>query len=236
MSMFKQRFLMEYYFPENFFGSVPDSKDSSMSEKMAKAILSVVFNISEEKILRGEVNKKEPDFIIDRQGYEVTFVCRNEYIQSFKKKSGFTTYYTYENIEKTLNNAIFKKNKKNYSIPTNLVLFVLEPYIELYDSLDISFEFDVINDETGDIYSKNDFFVKSPVYGMYEKIYEMYINKSFKNVFILMFDIDSTYRFIDIKKFIEIKNDKEAIKKIGRKKILLPYCQVVNIENIDSFK
>lgn len=227
---------IDLYYPKNFFESVPNSSSESMSEQISKIVLSKIHNIPEEKIVRGDASKSQPDYLIDEIGYEITFACSKNHIKAFKGKGEFSSNVgNIRYLEEILLSSIQRKARKKYSVPTNVVLFVAEPFAELYSVENVPIDLDVENEETGEIYRVKKFlsfgYECFPIYSIYRDIYSAYINNGiFENVLILMMDCNSTYKLIDIKKLIESKNIYGATKTIGAKNSLLPHCQVEKVQ------
>lgn len=130
---------LELNIPLNFFvSSREENHFESVSERTAKIFLSQILNIK--NLRRGNEKDKEPDYISSKEGYEVTFSINEALIPQLRGRKPLL--YNPQNIEKELisniKNAIAKKESKNYSISTNLVVLALNTlptwYFSLFDS------------------------------------------------------------------------------------------------------
>ena len=80
------KFLYEIYIPSCLFDSADSTNGfEELSEQIAKSLLVHKLKISNEKLIkRGNEKNKEPDYIINDIGYEVTFALSNMLIKQFK--------------------------------------------------------------------------------------------------------------------------------------------------------
>jgi len=130
---------LELNIPLNFFVSSRESNHfESVSECTAKIFLSQILNIK--NLRRGDEKDKEPDYVSSKEGYEVTFSINEALIPQLRGRKPLLS--NPQNIEKELisniRTAIEKKERKNYSISTNLVVLALNTlptwYFSIFDS------------------------------------------------------------------------------------------------------
>ena len=127
---------VELNIPPHFFDSAKaENNFESVSERIAKAFLRDVLRIS--SVMRGDPEKHEPDYVLDDQGYEVTFAINQSLIPQLKGVRPLDTQ-KYD-IEKALINdiadATSRKAAKSYSCIPSLVIITVNTLPTWYHSL-----------------------------------------------------------------------------------------------------
>ena len=192
--------VFELHIPPHFFDSAnAENHFESVSERIAKAFLSGIMNIS--PLLRGDDKKGEPDYICGEDGYEVTFAISSSLIPQIKGVKALDGKKN--NIEESLIDAITdaadRKAAKTYSCVPALVIIAIDTLPTWYHSLYFheSDPFARMAWRVG--VAKRD--------KLFHDLYEQYIRPNkLKNVYIIQPTFDGTFAFYDIDLFAQ-KND-----------------------------
>lgn len=193
--------LLELSIPPKFFESANSENDyESVSERIAKAFLSDILNVK--NILRGIPELKEPDYMSNEKGYEVTFAVNSELIPQLKGIKDLNGEK--HNIEQSLINdiksAVERKASKNYTCAPNLVIITIATLPTWYYPIfaDDSDPFSKIVWKTG-TYKRNNLF--SELYKTYIKTYKL------ENIYIIQPTFLGSFALYNIKNFIETNGD-----------------------------
>ena len=177
------------FFPQNFF-------NKEVNEEFIKLVMSSIF--SNGKWIKGEANKKEPDYIYNGIPFEFTLAsdkCNNKNKDNFIKRMKIGEY-TSENVEKDafyyIEEQIKDKTTKEYSLENiNLCILCL---------LD---RFDWISDEYD---SLTHFITDYPRDCFFKYIKETYIDtKTFNNIYLIFPDIVANWWVWDVKSNKKVK-------------------------------
>ena len=171
------------FFPKDFF-------NKNVNEEFIKFIMQKF--LPQREWIKGDANKKEPDYICDGKPYEFTLAsdkCSNKNKNNFIKKMKIGDY-TSENVEKDafyyIEEQIKDKKTKKYSLENvNLcILCILD-------------RFDWVSDEYG---SLTHFLTDYQRECFFKYIKETYIDtKRFNNIFLIFPDIVANWCVWDVK-------------------------------------
>lgn len=189
--------VFELRIPPHFFDSAKaENHFESVSERIAKAFLSGIMNIS--PLLRGDDKKGEPDYICGEDGYEVTFAISSSLIPQIKGIKALDGKKN--NIEESLIDAITdaadRKAAKTYSCVPALVVIAIDTLPTWYHSL---------------YFHESDPFARLAWRAgatkrdkLFHDLYELYIRTNkFKNIFIIQPTFDGTFAFFDVDLFVQ---------------------------------
>lgn len=210
------------YYPKDFFNSNNEKLGIvSLSEQLSRAIIINTLNIDEEKIVQGDPQKKQPDYIFNKtNGLEVTFAATPFTIQSILDEQFNVEDIEHEIIKSILEACNRKKEKLidgNYSNVKNTGLFLIEldPVFPWYQ--------EYYGDINQTMYRKRD--------ELFSKLYKDYIiNDIFSDIYLLIITELQNYILFNIRDFSE-KHDEpnEWVKEIEiiNKKVL-PYYKTTS--------
>ena len=189
--------VFELHIPPHFFDSAnAENHFESVSERIAKAFLSGIMNIS--PLLRGDDKKGEPDYICGEDGYEVTFAISSSLIPQIKGVKALDGKKN--NIEESLIDAITdaadRKAAKTYSCVPALVIIAIDTLPTWYHSL---------------YFHEADPFARLAWRAgaakrdkLFHDLYEQYIRTNkLKNIYIIQPTFDGTFAFYDIALFAQ---------------------------------
>lgn len=224
--------IFELSIPPHFFDSAKaENHFESVSERIAKAFLKVVFNIND--IVRGNPDLKEPDYIYGDQGYEVTFAINKSLIPQLKGVRDLDKSST--NIEKALivdiTTAVNRKASKEYSCKPNLVILAISTLPTWYSP--IYFQ------ESDPICRLGWKVATARRNKLFNELYQNYISTGkFCNIFIIQPTFDGTFAFYSIKDFeCNNKNFLTHVKSSNLK--AFPFYRLIDAEkltDVTSFK
>ncbi|WP_418790360.1 hypothetical protein [Phosphitispora sp. TUW77] len=220
---------LELHLPPEFFDSAKKSNYfESVSERIAKAIIISILNEKEKNINRGRAEIKEPDYIVENRGYEVTFAVDNTIIPQLKGVSQLRgiPFNIEEMLISDIKYAIKKKSDKHYlSATVNLIIFVLHPLLEWYSPFYIKSTPLSENGWRAREKKRNELFAE-----MYEKYIQ---TEKFKNINIVQLTHDGFYVLYDLKSF-GLDSESEFMTKIGIKnKDAFPVCKTISVAGTD---
>ena len=189
--------VFELHIPPHFFDSAKaENHFESVSERIAKAFLSGIMNIS--PLLRGDDKKGEPDYICGTDGYEVTFAISSSLIPQIKGVKALDGKKN--NIEESLIDAITdaadRKAAKTYSCVPALVIIAIDTLPTWYHSLYFheADSFAQLAWRAGA--AKRD--------KLFHDLYEQYIRTNkLKNIYVIQPTFDGTFAFYDIDLFAQ---------------------------------
>ena len=189
--------VFELRIPPHFFDSAKaENYFESVSERIAKAFLSGIMNIS--PLLRGDDKKGEPDYICGEDGYEVTFAISSSLIPQIKGIKALDGKKN--NIEESLIDAITdaadRKAAKTYSCVPALVVVAIDTLPTWYHSL---------------YFHESDPFARLAWRAgatkrdkLFHDLYEQYIRTNkLKNIYIIQPTFDGFFAFYDIDLFTQ---------------------------------
>lgn len=192
--------VFELHIPPLFFDSAKaENHFESVSERIAKAFLSGIMNIS--PLLRGDDKKGEPDYICGEDGYEVTFAISSSLIPQIKGVKALDG--TKNNVEESLvcaiTDAAERKAAKTYSCVPALVIIAIDTLPTWYHSLYF---------HEANLFARLAWRVGAAKRDkLFHDLYEQYIRTNkLKNVYIIQPTFDGTFAFYDIDLFAQ-KND-----------------------------
>lgn len=187
--------VFELSIPPRFFDSAKaENHFESVSERIVKAFLKAIFNISD--ITRGNPDLKEPDYIYGDQGYEVTFAINQSLIPQLKGDRDLDKSPV--NIETALiediTAAVNRKASKKYLCIPNLVVIAIRTLPTWYSSIYFQ-ENDPIDRMVWRVAAaKRD--------KLFHELYRNYISsEKFRDIFIIQPTFDGTFVFYSIKNF-----------------------------------
>lgn len=125
--------IVELYIPSNLFDSAKaKNKFESVSERIAKAFIKDILN--EPDVRRGDDKISEPDYMVNKKGYEVTFATESKTIQLLKgmKEIDDSRRNIEEELIKAISEATERKANKNYSCISNLVIIAISTMYTWY--------------------------------------------------------------------------------------------------------
>ena len=189
--------VFELHIPPNFFDSAKaENHFESVSERIAKAFLSGIMNIS--SLIRGDDKQSEPDYICGTDGYEVTFAISSSLIPQIKGVVALDGKKN--NIEESLicaiTDAAERKAAKTYSCVPALVVIAIDTLPTWYHSL---------------YFHETDPFARLAWRAgakkrdkLFNELYELYIRTNkLKNIYIIQPTCDGTFAFYDVDLFVQ---------------------------------
>lgn len=189
--------VFELSIPPHFFDSAKaENNYESVSERVAKVFLSDIVKVP--NILRGNDKLKEPDYISEGRGYEVTFAVNSSLIPQLKgvKKLDSEKHNIEQELISDITEAVLRKAEKTYSCVPNLVIIAISTLVTWYPSLYFK-ETDPFAQMAWRVHAarRNKLF---------KDLYEQYIlaNK-FENIYIIQPTFDGAFAFYNIKDFGE---------------------------------
>lgn len=189
--------IFELRIPPHFFDSAKaENHFESVSERIAKAFLSGIMNIS--PLLRGDDKKGEPDYICGADGYEVTFAISSSLIPQIKGVKALDGKKN--NIEESLIDAITdaadRKAAKTYSCVPALVIIAIDTLPTWYHSLYF---------HESDPFARMAWRVGAAKRDkLFHDLYEQYIRTNkLKNIYIIQPTFDGTFAFYNINEFAQ---------------------------------
>lgn len=213
--------IFELHIPPHFFDSAKaENHFESVSERIAKAFLSEIMNIS--PLLRGDDKKEEPDYVSDENGYEVTFAISSSLIPQLKGVKSLDGQK--DNIEESLmrdiTDAVTRKAAKTYSCVPALVIIAIRTLPTWYHSLYF---------HESDPFAQMAWRVKAAKRDkLFHDLYEQYISTNkLKNIYIIQPTFDGTFAFYDIDRFAKSKENFLTHVKVSNPKAF-PTYQVVD--------
>ncbi|MGN0196520.1 MAG: hypothetical protein ACI4B8_00795 [Candidatus Gastranaerophilaceae bacterium] len=192
--------MFELHIPPHFFDSAnAENHFESVSERIAKAFLSGIMNIS--PLIRGDDKQGEPDYICGKDGYEVTFAISSSLIPQIKGIKALDGKKN--NIEESLicaiTDAAERKAAKTYSCVPALVIIAIDTLPTWYHSLYF--------------YEANPFArlawktTTAKRNKLFRDLYEQYVHTNkLKNIYIIQPTFDGTFAFYDIELFAQKKD------------------------------
>ena len=205
--------------PPHFFDSANANNDfESVSEKIAKEILSFALNI---ELKRGNPISHEPDYLNGENGFEVTFAISEQTIRMIRGRSELihTPFNIADSLIDNIKNAASRKSKKEYSVLPNLFIITIEPLLEWCWEC-------YVDTKIPSIWQK----MSQKRNILFEELYEKYIETNiFENIYIFQPTPKGHFALYDLKNF---KLDKDFIQIVGidsDKKYALPTCEVTSI-------
>ena len=227
----------EIYIPEQIFESSDrDNHFESLSERLAKILLVNMFCTTDNEIVRGNAERKEPDYIYANNGYEVTLSMKTEFIQQLKgiKPFGDTVSYTENQLIEGIRCAVRRKAKKIYSVPTTLIAISLYP--NMIWEMDIPWQEPTsLNDYIEALHSMMSNLLQQSRNQFFEELYDEYIaTNKFQDIYIVILTQDKGYLLFRIKDFAD--GCRYSAKFGITNNPLLPYCIVTSVEKGDILK
>lgn len=192
--------VFELHIPPHFFDSAKaENHFESVSERIAKAFLSDIMNIS--PLLRGDDKKGEPDYISGENGYEVTFAIDSSLIPKLKGVKPLDDRK--DNIEESLvyaiTEAVERKAAKIYSCVPALVIIAISTLPTWYHSLYF---------HESDMFAQMAWRVGAAKRDkLFHDLHEQYVRTNkLKNIYIIQPTFDGTFAFYNIDEFAQ-KNE-----------------------------
>ena len=114
---------MELNIPPHFFDSAKaENQYESVSERIARAFLVDILKLSDVK--RGDPEMHEPDYVLNDQGFEVSFAIKQSLIPQLKGVRALDSakYNIEESLVNDITEAANRKAAKSYSCIPNLVI------------------------------------------------------------------------------------------------------------------
>ena len=219
--------VFELRIPPYFFDSAKaENHFESVSERISKAFLSGIMNIS--PLLRGDDKQSEPDYICGEDGYEVTFAISSSLIPQIKGVKALDGKKN--NIEESLicaiTDAADRKAAKTYSCVPELVIIAIDTLPTWYHSLYF---------HEDDLFAQMAWRVGAAKRDkLFHDLYDKYIcTDKLKNIYIIQPTFDGTFAFYDINNFI--KKDKNFLThvKVDNPKAF-PTYQLVDAGDLDD--
>lgn len=187
----------ELRIPPHFFDSAKaENHFESVSERIAKAFLSEIMNVS--PLLRGDDKQGEPDYISGENGYEVTFAINSSLIPQLKGVKLLDGKK--DNIEQSLicdiTDAVERKAAKSYSCVPTLVIIAIRTLPTWYHSLYF---------HESDPFARMAWRVGAAKRDkLFHDLYEQYIRTNkLKNIYIIQPTFDGTFAFYNIDEFAQ---------------------------------
>lgn len=232
------KFLYEIYIPSCLFDSADSTNGfEELSEQIAKSLLVHKLKISNEKLIkRGNEKNKEPDYIINDIGYEVTFALSNMLIKQFKGIMPLTAVneFNEDSMIQQIKHSLQKKAIKKYSIQTIPVIFSLLPNVfwdtDIEEStvtcLDDIEDFVLAGLWKSQQIKRDDLFIQ---------LYDTYIKKNiFTDIYIVNFTRDNRYVLYSILDFYQKKKYRTLFGITNNQ--LLPYCRLLEKDRGENFE
>lgn len=220
--------LFELHIPPHFFDSAKaENHFESVSERIAKAFLSEIMNVS--PLLRGDDKQGEPDYVSGENGYEVTFAINSSLIPQLKGVKSLDGEKS--NIEESLicdiTDAVKRKAAKSYSCVPALVIIAINTLPTWYHSLYFH-ESDPLAQMAWRVAAaKRD--------KLFHDLYEEYIHTNkLKNIYIIQPTFDGTFAFYNIGEFAQKKDFLTHVKVSNPK--AFPTYRVVEAGNLVDVK
>lgn len=211
----------ELRIPPHFFDSAKaENHFESVSERIAKAFLSGIMNIS--PLLRGDDKQGEPDYVSGPNGYEVTFAINSSLIPRLRGVKSLDGKK--DNIEDSLirdiTDAVERKAAKNYSCVPALVIIAIRTLPTWYHSLYFH--------ESSPLAQKIWMAGAAKRDKLFHNLYEKYISTNkLKNIYIIQPTFDGTFAFYDIDGFARKNEDFLTHVKVSNPKAF-PTYQIVD--------
>ena len=224
--------VFELHIPPYFFDSAKaENHFESVSERIAKAFLSDIMNIS--PLIRGDDKQGEPDYICGEEGYEVTFAISSALIPQIKGVK--TLDGKKNNIEESLicaiTDAADRKAEKTYSCVPALVVITIDTLPTWYHTLYF---------HESDPFAKMAWRVGAAKRDkLFHDLYEQYIRTNkLKNIYIIQPTFDGTFAFYNINEFAQKNEDFLTHVKASKPKAF-PIYRLVDageLTNVSSFE
>ncbi len=224
--------VFELHIPPYFFDSAKaENHFESVSERIAKAFLSDIMNIS--PLIRGDDKQGEPDYICGEEGYEVTFAISSALIPQIKGVKALDGKKN--NIEESLicaiTDAADRKAGKTYSCVPALVVIAIDTLPTWYHTLYF---------HESDPFAKMAWRVGAAKRDkLFHDLYEQYIRTNkLKNIYIIQPTFDGTFAFYNINEFAQKNEDFLTHVKASKPKAF-PIYQLVDageLTNVSSFE
>ena len=199
---------VELNIPPKFFESAKlDNKFESVSERIAKQFITSILKIPSVK--RGNAELKEPDYVSEGLGFEVTFAVNEALIPQLKgvKPIDPSMWNMEEELIDSVLDAVERKAKKTYSCPTSLVVITLETLYIWYHTIYSGVSKDWFEQLAWNIYTKKR-------NTLFNDIFKKYIQtKVFDNVYIIQPTHVKEFAFFDINGFVN--KDEEFVTRVG---------------------
>ncbi|BBK21948.1 hypothetical protein [Amedibacterium intestinale] len=193
--------VVELHIPSNLFDSAKaENSFESVSERISKAFIKDILN--ELNVRRGDDKINEPDYMVNKKGYEVTFAVDSKIIQLLKgvKELDDSLQNIEEELIKAISEATERKANKNYSCISNLVIITISTMPTWYIIPNLSKECNLIKKYWDIIYKTRN--------NLFEKLYRQYIAlNTFENIYIIQPTFDGKFALFNIKDFAINKNN-----------------------------
>ena len=191
----------ELRIPPHFFDSAKaENHFESVSERIAKAFLSGIMNVS--PLLRGDDKQGEPDYVSGPNGYEVTFAINSSLIPQLRGIKSLDGKK--DNIEDSLildiTDAVERKAAKTYSCVPALVIIAIRTLPTWYHSLYFH--------ESNPLAQKIWMVGAAKRDKLFCDLYEKYISSNkLKNIYIIQPTFNGTFAFFDVGGFVQKNED-----------------------------
>ena len=191
-----------------------------LNKEVNEAIIFHIMNLSQQyhTYRRGDPNRKEPDFIVDGQGLEVTFASFKYYSAATFINDFCDGIYSVQdarsNHTQFIFNALDRKAKKNYSVqPVSLAILCM---LELFDWVD---NCGILPTKLG----------KTEKTAALSAIKNDYLESGiFGNVYLLLPSLHREWFVYDVKNDIETR--------LSKFEMDVPYFQAVNLHGKEKKK